>query len=117
MQETVLMKGYLMRVGAVFRWFGILLALFLYVGLLQSGNVTRLPQLEFRILNTTEGLPTSEVQKVYQDNEGFMWFATRNGLCRYDGYRITVFRSDLPNAHNLTDNNIYCLTDDNRGSL
>lgn len=74
-------------------------------------------QLDFRILNTTEGLPTSEVQKVFQDSEGFMWFATRNGLCRYDSYRITVFRSDLSNSHHLTDNNIYCLADDKRGNL
>lgn len=111
------MKGDLMKVGAICRLSGLLAVLFLYAGLLKSENVTGLPLLDFRILNTTEGLPTSEVQKVYQDREGFMWFATRNGLCKYDGYRITVFRSDLPNSHHLSDNNIYCLADDNSGSL
>ncbi len=82
-----------------------------------STGESSLPQPAFRILNTTEGLPTSEIQKVFQDSEGFMWFATRNGLCRYDGYRITVFRSDLPNSHRLTDNNIFCLGDDMKGNL
>ncbi len=97
----------------------LVMLLFLHFSLtcLCSAAEVLLPQLEFRSLNTVEGLPTSEIQKVYQDREGFMWFGTRNGLCRYDGYRITVFRSDLPNAHHLTDNNIYCLGDDMKGSL
>lgn len=76
-----------------------------------------LKQMSFKVLNTAEGLPTSEVQKVFQDSEGFMWFATRNGLCRYDGYAITVFRSDLANPHHLSDNNIYCIADDQAGNL
>lgn len=111
------MKSDLMAVGGIYRLFGVLISLFLFAGTLHSGSAERLPQLAFRILNTTDGLPTSEIQKVYQDSEGFMWFATRNGLCKYDGYRITVFRSDLSYAHHLTDNNIYCLADDNKGSL
>ena len=84
---------------------------------LSSAGANSMPRYNFHTLNTTEGLPTSEVQKVFQDSEGFLWFATRNGLCRYDGYGITVFRSDLPNTHHLTDNNIYCLADDGRGNL
>jgi ligand-binding sensor domain-containing protein/signal transduction histidine kinase/DNA-binding response OmpR family regulator len=93
----------------------ILLCLFIFPLVLMGEN--SISQFHFRILNTTEGLPTNEVQKVFQDSEGFMWFGTRNGLCRYDGYRVTVFRSDLPNSHHLTDNNIYCLADDQRGNL
>ncbi len=84
---------------------------------LSAAGVNSMPRHNFHALSTTEGLPTSEVQKVFQDSEGFLWFATRNGLCRYDGYGITVFRSDLPNTHHLTDNNIYCLADDGRGNL
>lgn len=111
------MKSDSFEISSMHRLYGLFITLFLFGCPLYSGDVSSLLQLDFRILNTTEGLPTSEVQKVYQDSEGFMWFATRNGLCRYDGYRITVFRSDLPNAHHLTDNNIYCLADDNRGCL
>ena len=111
------MKSDFFEIGSMHRLYGLFFTLFLFGCPLYSGGVSSLPKLDYRILNTTAGLPTSEVQKVYQDSEGFMWFATRNGLCKYDGYRITVFRSDLPKAHHLTDNNIYCLADDNRGSL
>lgn len=73
--------------------------------------------LDFNILSTTDGFPTNEIQKVYQDREGFMWFATRNGLCRYDGYQITVYSSNHLKSPVLTSNNIYCLADDDQGNL
>ena len=90
--------------------------IFLFLPLIIS-NASELKKMEFEVLNTGDGLPTGEVQMVFQDSEGFMWFATRNGLCRYDGYTITVFRSDLSNTHNLSDNNINCIADDLDGSL
>ena len=111
------MNSYLSRNECLNRLFLMLFFLLLSPTCLFSAEEEQLPRLQFQLLNTTQGLPTSEIQKVYQDSEGFMWFGTRNGLCRYDGYRITVFRSDLPNAHHLTDNNIYCLGDDMKGSL
>lgn len=73
--------------------------------------------LDFNILSTTDGFPTNEIQKVYQDREGFMWFATRNGLCKYDGYQITVYNSNQLKSPVLTSNNINCLADDDLGNL
>ncbi|WP_298652678.1 hybrid sensor histidine kinase/response regulator transcription factor [uncultured Proteiniphilum sp.] len=72
---------------------------------------------DFKILSTTDGFPTNEIQEVYQDREGFIWFATRNGLCKYDGYQITVYNSNQPKPHVLTSNNIFCLADDQNGNL
>ena len=40
--------------------------------------------LKFKQLSAPYFLPTNEVQKVYQDKDGFIWFATRNGLCQYN---------------------------------
>lgn len=71
----------------------------------------------FSILNTEEGFPTNEIQEVYQDKEGFMWFATRNGLCKYDGYQMTVYSSDRLSPDELISNNVFCLADDEHGSL
>ncbi len=54
----------------------------------------------FPVKNYTEedGLPSSTVYDVAQDSVGRMWFATRNGICRYDGYNWDVFntQSGLP---------------------
>ena len=38
-------------------------------------------RLKFKQISTLDGLPTDEVQKIYQDKEGFLWFATRYGFC------------------------------------
>lgn len=41
-----------------------------------------------------EGLPSSEVYDVYQDKEGYMWFATDKGLSRYNGYEFQNFNTN-----------------------
>lgn len=74
-------------------------------------------ELDFTILSTSDGFPTNEIQKVYQDREGFIWFATRNGLCKYEGYQITVYNSNQSKSPMLTSNNINCLADDDQGNL
>lgn len=73
--------------------------------------------LKFKQLTTPRSLPTNEVQKVYQDKDGFMWFATRNGFCRYDGYETTFYKSNLYTPDLLTGNSISCLVDDNNNRL
>ena len=45
----------------------------------------------FKQLSITEGLSHNTVNAISQDSKGFMWFGTRNGLCRYDGYNITRY--------------------------
>lgn len=75
------------------------------------------PDLKFRQLSTLDGLPTDEVQKIYQDREGFIWMATRYGLCKYDGYKVEVYKSNLYHPDLLTHNNVFCLADDDNGNL
>lgn len=58
-----------------------------------------------------EQLPSNTVLRVYQDKEGFMWFGTLDGLCRYDGYRVLVFRSNLNNPNLLSNNEITCFAE------
>lgn len=45
------------------------------------------------MLSMEDGLPTRMIFDVLQDREGFMWFATANGLCRYDGNSFKIFNS------------------------
>ncbi|MBD2752518.1 hybrid sensor histidine kinase/response regulator transcription factor [Spirosoma validum] len=55
----------------------------------------RLPQPE--VITDRQGLPQAFVPSILQDKQGFIWAATRDGLCRYDGYRFKVFQPD-PNG-------------------
>ena len=38
------------------------------------------------------GVSSSHITQLLQDELGFMWFATWNGLCRYDGYEFRTFK-------------------------
>ncbi len=71
----------------------------------------------------SDGVPSSHVTQLLQDDEGFMWFATWNGLCRYDGYEFQTFKpqvgdgchmkSDrLRNITLLPSNQILCRVDE-----
>lgn len=75
----------------------------------ESSVITRL---KFKQLSTLNGLPTDEVQKVFQDKDGFIWFGTRYGLCLYDGYQVSLYKSNLYFPDLLTNNNILCMADD-----
>ncbi len=45
----------------------------------------------FKHYSIDQGLPSSEVYHVMQDELGYLWFATDRGVCRYDGHEFKVF--------------------------
>lgn len=46
------------------------------------------------IIDKTSGLPSNSVYDIFQDKTGYVWFATDEGLCRYDGTKYTSFSGD-----------------------
>ena len=56
-----------------------------------SGQPVNFPKPE--IIAAKQGLPQGFVPGIVQDSRGLIWIATRNGLCRYDGQHIKVFRT------------------------
>ncbi len=72
---------------------------------------------EFKSLDTQDGLSGRCVYCVVQDHLGFMWFGTRQGLNRYDGYEFRVFRHDNNDTTSLSDDNISCLLMDSQHRL
>ncbi|KAA6340074.1 Sensor histidine kinase TodS [termite gut metagenome] len=84
---------------------------------LYSSTDNVITHLEFKQLSTLNGLPSAEVQKVFQDKDGFIWIATRYGLCLYDGYQVSLYNSNLYTPGLLTDNNILCLAEDSNHNL
>src|SRR4051812_40531993 len=52
--------------------------------------------------NIKNGLASSEVYKCIQDKEGYLWFATENGVNKYDGYSFKL----MTIKDGLTDNTI-----------
>jgi signal transduction histidine kinase/ligand-binding sensor domain-containing protein len=71
----------------------------------------------FTHLTIEQGLSDQRVQAVLQDRIGFMWFGTNNGLNRYDGYNVVVYRNDPTNPHSLSGNLIEAVYEDRSGTL
>jgi len=63
----------------------------------------------FRTLSRENGLPSPIVNCFIQDFRGYIWIGTSDGLARYDGHDMKVYRSKAGDASSLTDNMIYSL--------
>ncbi len=81
--------------------------------LLQAG----VPDVKFRRLDTRNGLSNSQVNAVYRDHQGYIWFATAYGLNRYDGYRVKVFYSNMRDTTTMRDNYTDLIMEDSEGRL
>src|SRR5690606_9768683 len=58
----------------------------------------------FKHITTNDGLSQSNVTSMLQDNEGFMWFGTQDGLNRYDGRTLKVYKKDPLRSRSLGHN-------------
>ena len=74
-------------------------------------------QLRFERIGNQQGLSQSTVIKIFQDKKGFIWFATRDGLNKYDGYNFTVYRHIFNNPNSISSSNITSITEDNNENL
>lgn len=68
-------------------------------------------------LTTASGLSQSTINKIIQDKKGFLWFATADGLNRYDGYSFSVFRNDPSDNKTLSGSDISTVCEDDEGNL
>ena len=67
----------------------------------------------FRHYQVEDGLSNNAVLTCVQDNKGFLWFGTKDGLNRFDGYTFKVFRHDPEDSTSIGNNFIHCLYMDN----
>jgi ligand-binding sensor domain-containing protein len=51
--------------------------------------------MHFNKITIKDGLSNSYVNCLLQDQKGFIWIGTDDGLNRFDGYDIKVYRNDL----------------------
>ena len=86
----------------------ILLILLLYSGLSVSNS-----QIQFSHIDVSNGLPGTIIRKIIQDNDGYMWFATKYGLARYDGYKVEI----INDASNQSLGDVWAVINEPDGSL
>jgi signal transduction histidine kinase/ligand-binding sensor domain-containing protein/DNA-binding response OmpR family regulator len=74
-------------------------------------------QTRYERLSTASGLSQSSVYKIIQDKKGFLWFATGDGLNRYDGHNFKIYRNDPSDPKTLSGSEIFTVAEDDLGNL
>lgn len=72
---------------------------------------------QFSTIASEDGLSQNDVCTIEEDRLGNLWFGTSDGLNKYDGYDITVYKFDPNNPHTLPSNIINKLLQDSNGKL
>ena len=75
------------------------------------------PDIKFDFISMEDGLSTALVTSIVQDQQGFMWFGTQDGLDKYDGYDFTVYKYNPDDPHSISNNFILALYVDRAGVL
>ena len=75
------------------------------------------PQLKFGHLGLEDGLGLTGIFNIHQDQQGFLWLCTDEGLHRYDGYGFRVYRNDPANSKSISDNGVNKIIEDQQGKL
>ena len=66
---------------------------------------------------TTEGLPSNDVMCALKDRDGFLWFGTWYGLCRFDGDKFLTYNKPLKAGSAIPPRKIENIAEDAQGCL
>lgn len=83
----------------------------LLVGITSNSNLfAQQYQYQFELLDVRNGLSGNQVNSIFKDEKGFMWFGTLLGLSRYDGYNFKVFTHRRADTTSISDDYINVVT-------
>ncbi len=71
----------------------------------------------FESISVPEGLSNSTVNYIFQDSNGFLWISTNDGLNKYDGNNIKVFKNDPNDSTTIPTNDCYAIAEDAEGFI
>ena len=72
---------------------------------------------KFERITRSDGLSHDNVYSIIQDKYGFIWFATQDGLNRYDGYGYNIFYNEPNNINSISSSNFGVVFNDSNGYL
>jgi len=74
-------------------------------------------EFEFDRISIEKGLSQSSIFAIIQDENGFLWFGTQDGLNKFDGYEFRVFKHHPTDSFSLSDNWVTSLYEDHLGKI
>jgi ligand-binding sensor domain-containing protein/serine phosphatase RsbU (regulator of sigma subunit) len=81
--------------------------------ILLTHNISFSQIIAFDNYTIKNGLPSNAIMGILQDSKGYMWFATQNGISRFDGYNFKNFSIE----DGLPSNYVICLFEDSKGNI
>ena len=85
---------------------GILVMLLLAMKLLPCAAIGAYGAVDFTRLTNRNGLSNSQVNAIFKDQQGYVWFGTQSGLDRFDGFRMKAFLYDDGNPNSIPNNSV-----------
>jgi ligand-binding sensor domain-containing protein/signal transduction histidine kinase len=82
-----------------------------------SASILNAQSIRIERISTKQGLSHGSVTSISQDNKGYLWFGTPNGLNRFDGYGFKVFSRSHTDSTALPNNIIRVIHQDEQGNI
>ena len=73
--------------------------------------------MRFQHISVAQGLSQNTVFAILQDFRGFLWFGTEDGLNRYDGYNMVVYKHDPDTPYSLNHNLVRAIMEDHEQTI
>ncbi|MBK6681625.1 MAG: hypothetical protein IPG53_17290 [Ignavibacteriales bacterium] len=72
---------------------------------------------KFKRITLEDGLSQSSVGRIFEDKQGFIWISTEDGLNRYDGSSIKVYRHSPSDSNSIMSSWVGGFLEDKHGNL
>ncbi|MDP9230998.1 MAG: GGDEF domain-containing protein, partial [Bacteroidota bacterium] len=92
-------------------------SLFFFTGFVCFHFLSFAQDIHFNLVTRSQDDAGSTVLGMTQDTQGFLWFATKNGLYKYDGYQYSSYHNQSKNPNSPAADYISCVTADKAGNL
>jgi len=96
----------------------IIYILFLFCGLIPTKiNTAQFHDMKFEYLTVDKGLSNNRIHCIFRDSKGYLWIGTEEGLNRYDGQKITIFKYSAAQNNTLSGNTVMCVFEDHTHNI
>ena len=114
---TELRHACMKRFLRIIQYIGLRSVIFIVIIFVLSSFISSEPKKKIRKYTLKEGLSQALINSIVQDDKGFIWLATEDGLNRFDGYSFSIFKYDPDIKFSLADNYIQHIFKDSEGTL
>lgn len=94
----------------------ILATIILFVTIYIS-NVNAEDSMSFKNIKIDDGLSQSTAEAILQDSRGYIWIGTNDGLNKYNGYDIKIYKSNRNDENTIVSNHIMSIAEDKKGNI